>query len=165
MCVYVACILVQNMLRLHQMDTVTASELRNMQEVLLSKETEVVQSESTAKGLTTGQYLPLPQPNKHRVRGDVKGCRSCNTQWVRTKWSCWFCSSPSRVTASAAGPGEGATAGGKDNMWAHHPEGADQHHGVRCAHLQRPGHPEAHSWGKEEGTTDELLLTFYSVLN
>lgn len=45
---------VQNMLRLRQVDTVTASELRNMQEVLVSKETEVVQSESTARGLTTG---------------------------------------------------------------------------------------------------------------
>ncbi|XP_037533922.1 intraflagellar transport protein 74 homolog [Nematolebias whitei] len=50
----------RNMLRLHQMDTVTASELRNMQEVLLSKETEVVQSESTSKGLTT-ESLRLQQ--------------------------------------------------------------------------------------------------------
>lgn len=48
------CVCAQNMLRLRQVDTVTASELRNMQEVLVSKETEVVQSESTAKGLTTG---------------------------------------------------------------------------------------------------------------
>ena len=45
------------MLRLHQVDTVTANELKNMQEVLVSKETEVVQSESTAKGLTTGQVF------------------------------------------------------------------------------------------------------------
>lgn len=43
----------RNMLRLRQMDTVTASELKNMQEVLVSKETDVVQSESTARGLTT----------------------------------------------------------------------------------------------------------------
>uniref|UniRef100_A0A3Q3VWA7 Intraflagellar transport 74 homolog n=1 Tax=Mola mola TaxID=94237 RepID=A0A3Q3VWA7_MOLML len=43
----------RNMLRLCHVDTVTASELRNMQEVLVSKETEVVQSESTARGLTT----------------------------------------------------------------------------------------------------------------
>lgn len=43
------------MLRLRHVDTVTASELKNMQEMLVSKETEVVQSESTAKGLTTGQ--------------------------------------------------------------------------------------------------------------
>uniref|UniRef100_A0A1A8NJ90 Intraflagellar transport 74 homolog n=3 Tax=Nothobranchius pienaari TaxID=704102 RepID=A0A1A8NJ90_9TELE len=42
----------RNMLRLRQVDTMTASELRNMQEVLFNKETEVVQSESTAKGLT-----------------------------------------------------------------------------------------------------------------
>ncbi|XP_013879137.1 intraflagellar transport protein 74 homolog [Austrofundulus limnaeus] len=50
----------RNMLRLHQVDTITASELRNMQEVLLSKETEVVQSESTTKGLTT-ESLRLQQ--------------------------------------------------------------------------------------------------------
>ncbi|XP_016531133.1 intraflagellar transport protein 74 homolog isoform X2 [Poecilia formosa] len=43
----------RNMLRLRHVDTVTASELKNMQEVLVSKETEVVQSESTARGLTT----------------------------------------------------------------------------------------------------------------
>lgn len=65
------CILVQNMLRLRQVDTVTASELRNMQEVLLSKETEVVQSESTTKGLTTGNKLTLTKPftqeNKHTM--------------------------------------------------------------------------------------------------
>uniref|UniRef100_A0A1A8HH01 Intraflagellar transport 74 homolog n=2 Tax=Nothobranchius korthausae TaxID=1143690 RepID=A0A1A8HH01_9TELE len=42
----------RNMLRLRQVDTMTASELRNMQEVLFNKETEVVQSESTAKGLS-----------------------------------------------------------------------------------------------------------------
>ncbi|XP_055007125.1 intraflagellar transport protein 74 homolog [Boleophthalmus pectinirostris] len=40
-------------LRLHHVDTITANELRNMQEVLVSKETEVNQSESTAKNLTT----------------------------------------------------------------------------------------------------------------
>ncbi|MEQ2290577.1 hypothetical protein AMECASPLE_004525 [Ameca splendens] len=44
---------VQNMLRLRHVVTVTASELKNMQEVLVSKETEVVQSVSTARGLTT----------------------------------------------------------------------------------------------------------------
>uniref|UniRef100_A0A3Q3AYX4 Endonuclease/exonuclease/phosphatase domain-containing protein n=1 Tax=Kryptolebias marmoratus TaxID=37003 RepID=A0A3Q3AYX4_KRYMA len=59
-CLCSVCILVQNMLRLRQVDTVTASELRNMQEVLLSKETEVVQSESTAKGLST-ESLRLQQ--------------------------------------------------------------------------------------------------------
>lgn len=45
------------MQRLHHVDRVTASELKNMQEVLVSKETEVVQSESTARGLTTGQSV------------------------------------------------------------------------------------------------------------
>ncbi|MED6236120.1 hypothetical protein ATANTOWER_004719, partial [Ataeniobius toweri] len=43
----------RNMLRLRHVDTVTASELKNMQEVLVSKETEVVQSVSTTRGLTT----------------------------------------------------------------------------------------------------------------
>uniref|UniRef100_A0A3P9M1U3 Intraflagellar transport 74 n=1 Tax=Oryzias latipes TaxID=8090 RepID=A0A3P9M1U3_ORYLA len=42
----------RNTLRLRQVDAVTASELKNMQEVLVSKETDVVQSESTARGLT-----------------------------------------------------------------------------------------------------------------
>ncbi|TNM96406.1 hypothetical protein fugu_016067 [Takifugu bimaculatus] len=41
------------MMRLRHVDTVTASELRNMQDVLVSKETEVVQSKSTASGLAT----------------------------------------------------------------------------------------------------------------
>uniref|UniRef100_A0A3B3H6P9 Intraflagellar transport 74 n=1 Tax=Oryzias latipes TaxID=8090 RepID=A0A3B3H6P9_ORYLA len=45
----------RNTLRLRQVDAVTASELKNMQEVLVSKETDVVQSESTARGLTAGQ--------------------------------------------------------------------------------------------------------------
>lgn len=43
------------MMRLRHVDTVTASELRNMQDVLVSKETEVVQSKSTASGLATGE--------------------------------------------------------------------------------------------------------------
>ncbi|KAJ0022728.1 hypothetical protein NQD34_014862 [Periophthalmus magnuspinnatus] len=43
----------RSMLRLHHVDTITANELRNMQEVLVTKETEVNQSESTAKNLTT----------------------------------------------------------------------------------------------------------------
>lgn len=43
------------MLRLRHVDAVTASELRNIQEVLVSKETEVVRSEKTARGLTSGQ--------------------------------------------------------------------------------------------------------------
>ncbi|CAN9506239.1 unnamed protein product [Ophioblennius macclurei] len=43
----------RSMLRLRQMDQVTASELRSMQEVLVSKESEVVRSETTTKGLST----------------------------------------------------------------------------------------------------------------
>lgn len=50
---WVAC--AQNLVRLRHVGTATASELRDMQEVLVSKETEVVQSESTARGLRTGQ--------------------------------------------------------------------------------------------------------------
>ncbi|KAK7881872.1 hypothetical protein WMY93_030281 [Mugilogobius chulae] len=41
------------MLRLQRVDSITTHELRNMQEVLVNKETEVTQSESTAKNLTT----------------------------------------------------------------------------------------------------------------
>ncbi|XP_023806073.1 intraflagellar transport protein 74 homolog isoform X1 [Oryzias latipes] len=48
----------RNTLRLRQVDAVTASELKNMQEVLVSKETDVVQSESTARGLTAGVLCP-----------------------------------------------------------------------------------------------------------
>ncbi|PWA22479.1 hypothetical protein CCH79_00015409 [Gambusia affinis] len=51
------------MLRLRHVDTVTASELKNMQEVLVSKETEVVRSESTARGLTT---------ESHRLQQDLE---------------------------------------------------------------------------------------------
>lgn len=43
-------------MRLRHVDAVTASELKNMQDVLVSKETEVVQSKSTARGLATGQH-------------------------------------------------------------------------------------------------------------
>ncbi|XP_043959816.1 intraflagellar transport protein 74 homolog isoform X2 [Gambusia affinis] len=53
----------RNMLRLRHVDTVTASELKNMQEVLVSKETEVVRSESTARGLTT---------ESHRLQQDLE---------------------------------------------------------------------------------------------
>uniref|UniRef100_A0A8C6T0I9 Intraflagellar transport 74 n=1 Tax=Neogobius melanostomus TaxID=47308 RepID=A0A8C6T0I9_9GOBI len=42
-----------NMARLGEMDSVTASELKNMQEVLVNKETDVSQSESTTKNLST----------------------------------------------------------------------------------------------------------------
>ncbi|XP_041817473.1 intraflagellar transport protein 74 homolog [Chelmon rostratus] len=64
----------RNMLRLHQVDTVTASELRNMQEVLVSKETEVVQSESTARGLTTeSQRLQQDLEKVQQLEGKITG--------------------------------------------------------------------------------------------
>ncbi|KAL3040787.1 hypothetical protein OYC64_011730 [Pagothenia borchgrevinki] len=64
----------RNMLRLHQVDTVTASELRNMQEVLVSKETEVVQSESTARGLTTeSQRLQQDLEKVQQLEGKISG--------------------------------------------------------------------------------------------
>ncbi|KAL6098154.1 ift74 [Pungitius sinensis] len=64
----------RNMLRLHQVDTVTASELKNMQEVLVSKETEVVQSKSTAKGLTTeSQRLQLDLEKVQQLEGKITG--------------------------------------------------------------------------------------------
>ncbi|CAL9698267.1 unnamed protein product [Knipowitschia caucasica] len=50
----------RNMGRLQQVDFVTAGELKNIQEVLLSKETEVNQSESTTKSLHT-EYMRLVQ--------------------------------------------------------------------------------------------------------
>uniref|UniRef100_A0A3Q2P6M3 Intraflagellar transport 74 n=1 Tax=Fundulus heteroclitus TaxID=8078 RepID=A0A3Q2P6M3_FUNHE len=64
----------RNMLRLRHVDTVTASELRNMQEVLVSKETEVVQSESTAKGLTTeSRRLQLDLEKVQQLEGKITG--------------------------------------------------------------------------------------------
>ncbi|KAG7524945.1 hypothetical protein JOB18_019571 [Solea senegalensis] len=64
----------RNMLRLRQVDTVTASELRNMQEVLVSKETEVVQSESTARGLTTeSQRLQQDLEKVQQLEGKITG--------------------------------------------------------------------------------------------
>uniref|UniRef100_A0A665VM23 Intraflagellar transport 74 n=1 Tax=Echeneis naucrates TaxID=173247 RepID=A0A665VM23_ECHNA len=62
----------RNMLRLRQIDTVTASELRNMQEVLVSKETEVVQSESTARGLTSeSQRLQQDLEKVQQLEGKI----------------------------------------------------------------------------------------------
>ncbi|KAM9839877.1 intraflagellar transport protein 74 homolog [Aulostomus maculatus] len=64
----------RNMLRLRQVDTVTASELRNMQEVLVSKETEVVQSESTARGLSTeSQRLQQDLEKVQQLEGKIAG--------------------------------------------------------------------------------------------
>ncbi|KAK1885330.1 Intraflagellar transport protein 74 like [Dissostichus eleginoides] len=57
-----------------EVDTVTASELRNMQEVLVSKETEVVQSESTARGLTTeSQRLQQDLEKVQQLEGKISG--------------------------------------------------------------------------------------------
>ncbi|KAM6900489.1 intraflagellar transport protein 74 homolog [Xenentodon cancila] len=62
----------RNMLWLNQMATVTASELRNMQEVLVSKETEVIQSESTARGLTTeSQRLQQDLEKVQQLEGKI----------------------------------------------------------------------------------------------
>ncbi|XP_068199717.1 intraflagellar transport protein 74 homolog [Antennarius striatus] len=62
----------RNMLRLQQVDTVTASELKNMQEVLVSKETEVVHSESTAKGLVTeSQRLQQDLEKVQQLEGKI----------------------------------------------------------------------------------------------
>uniref|UniRef100_A0A7N8XWW1 Intraflagellar transport 74 n=1 Tax=Mastacembelus armatus TaxID=205130 RepID=A0A7N8XWW1_9TELE len=64
----------RNMLRLRQVDTVTASELRNMQEVLVSKETEMVQSESTARGLATeSQRLQHDLDKVQQLEGKITG--------------------------------------------------------------------------------------------
>ncbi|XP_039983555.1 intraflagellar transport protein 74 homolog isoform X2 [Xiphias gladius] len=57
-----------------RLDTVTASELRNMQEVLVSKETDVVQSESTARGLTTeSQRLQQDLEKVQQLEGKITG--------------------------------------------------------------------------------------------
>ncbi|KAF1372715.1 hypothetical protein PFLUV_G00249250 [Perca fluviatilis] len=76
------------MLRLHQVDTVTASELRNMQEVLVSKETEVVQSESTARGLTTeSQRLQQDLEKVQQLEGKITGELSTLKERVATMQS------------------------------------------------------------------------------
>lgn len=62
----------RNMQRLRHVDRVTASELKNMQEVLVSKETEVVQSESTARGLTTeSQRLQQDLEKVQQLEGKI----------------------------------------------------------------------------------------------
>ncbi|KAM9712522.1 intraflagellar transport protein 74 homolog isoform 1-T3 [Menidia menidia] len=64
----------RNMLRLRQVDTVTANQLKNMQEVLVSKETEVVQSESTARGLATeSQRLQQDLDKVQQLEGKISG--------------------------------------------------------------------------------------------
>ncbi|XP_077410406.1 intraflagellar transport protein 74 homolog isoform X5 [Vanacampus margaritifer] len=64
----------RNMLRLRRVDTITASELRNMQDVLVCKETEVSQSASTAKGLTTeSQRLQQDLEKVQQLEGKITG--------------------------------------------------------------------------------------------
>ncbi|XP_024135645.1 intraflagellar transport protein 74 homolog [Oryzias melastigma] len=68
----------RNTLRLRQVDAVTASELKNMQEVLVSKETDVVQSESTARGLTAEsrrlqQDLEKVQQLEGKITSELSG--------------------------------------------------------------------------------------------
>uniref|UniRef100_A0A3P8SWG9 Intraflagellar transport 74 n=1 Tax=Amphiprion percula TaxID=161767 RepID=A0A3P8SWG9_AMPPE len=75
----------RNMLRLRQVDTVTASELRNMQEVLVSKETEVVQSDSTARGLTAeSQRLQQDLEKVQQLEGKITGELSTLKERVNT---------------------------------------------------------------------------------
>uniref|UniRef100_A0A3Q2DF76 Intraflagellar transport 74 n=1 Tax=Cyprinodon variegatus TaxID=28743 RepID=A0A3Q2DF76_CYPVA len=64
----------RNMLRLRLVDGVTSSELRNMQEVLVSKETDVIQSESTARGLTTeSKRLQQDLEKIQQLEGKITG--------------------------------------------------------------------------------------------
>uniref|UniRef100_A0A672GBY2 Intraflagellar transport 74 n=1 Tax=Salarias fasciatus TaxID=181472 RepID=A0A672GBY2_SALFA len=64
----------RSMLRLRLMDRVTASELRNMQEVLVSKESEVVRSESTAKGLSAeSRRLQQDLEKVQQLEGKISG--------------------------------------------------------------------------------------------
>uniref|UniRef100_A0A8D0A1V7 Intraflagellar transport 74 n=1 Tax=Sander lucioperca TaxID=283035 RepID=A0A8D0A1V7_SANLU len=66
----------------------TASELRNMQEVLVSKETEVVQSESTARGLTTeSQRLQQDLEKVQQLEGKITGELSTLKERVATMQS------------------------------------------------------------------------------
>ncbi|XP_071397307.1 intraflagellar transport protein 74 homolog [Centroberyx affinis] len=75
----------RSMARLRQVDTVTASELRSMQEVLVSKETEVVQSESTARGLTTeSQRLQQDLDKVQQLEGKISGELSTLKERVAT---------------------------------------------------------------------------------
>ncbi|CAK6972403.1 intraflagellar transport protein 74 homolog [Scomber scombrus] len=75
----------RNMLRLRQVDTVTASELRDMQEVLVSKETEVVHSENTARGLTTeSQRLQQDLEKVQQLEGKISGELSTLKEHVST---------------------------------------------------------------------------------
>ncbi|CAF92506.1 unnamed protein product, partial [Tetraodon nigroviridis] len=70
----------RNMMRLRHVDTVTDGELRNMQDVLVSKETEVVQSKSTARGLATEterlrQDLEKVQQLEGKIRSELSSLK------------------------------------------------------------------------------------------
>uniref|UniRef100_A0A8C7CPH9 Intraflagellar transport 74 n=1 Tax=Oncorhynchus kisutch TaxID=8019 RepID=A0A8C7CPH9_ONCKI len=53
---YFLCVLMQNMNRMRQISSVTASELKSMQEDLSFKETEMHKSQNTAKGLSSENH-------------------------------------------------------------------------------------------------------------
>ncbi|KAM3834028.1 intraflagellar transport protein 74 homolog [Diretmus argenteus] len=75
----------RNMARLRQVATVTASDLRSMQEVLVTKETEVVQSESTAKGLTSeSQRLQQDLDKVQQLQGKITGELSALKEQIST---------------------------------------------------------------------------------
>jgi hypothetical protein len=71
-CVFLLCVW-QNLSSLHQIARVTVGQLKSMHEVLSHKEKEVVQSQTTARGLTTGQYTQTLQ---------FSGARMLTTLWV-----------------------------------------------------------------------------------
>ncbi|XP_056155468.1 intraflagellar transport protein 74 homolog [Lampris incognitus] len=75
----------RNMTRLSQVATVTASELRSMQEVLLNKETEVVQSQTTARGLSTeSQRLQQDLEKVEQLEGKINGELSALKERITT---------------------------------------------------------------------------------
>ncbi|XP_028290795.1 intraflagellar transport protein 74 homolog [Gouania willdenowi] len=75
----------RNMVRLSQVDSVTANELRSMQEVLISKETEVFQSESTTKGLSAElQRLQQDLEKVQLLEGKITGERSSLKERLRS---------------------------------------------------------------------------------
>ncbi|KAM4606025.1 intraflagellar transport protein 74 homolog [Polymixia lowei] len=75
----------RNMACLRQVATVTASELKSMHEVLLTKEIEVVQSQSTAKGLTTeSHHLQQDLEKVQQLEGKITGELSALKERITT---------------------------------------------------------------------------------
>uniref|UniRef100_A0A4W5MUP6 Intraflagellar transport 74 n=1 Tax=Hucho hucho TaxID=62062 RepID=A0A4W5MUP6_9TELE len=75
LCVCV-CVLIQNMNRIRQISSVTASELKSMQEDLSFKETEMHKSQNTAKGLSSvPQHSQGPQVSPTQHHNTAKGLR------------------------------------------------------------------------------------------